>query len=67
MHTQLVQSNISIVTQVLTAEEVGVVEVVVQQVQLLALVKQRSLGDELVVGAPEVASEAWQYTRYSIR
>jgi hypothetical protein len=41
----------------LTAEEVGVVEVVVQQVQLLALVKQRRLGDELVVSTPEVASE----------
>jgi hypothetical protein len=42
----------------LTAKQVGVVEVVVQQVQLFALVKQRRLGDELVVGPPEVTSEA---------
>jgi hypothetical protein len=46
-----------IIRQALTAEEVGVVEVVVQQVQLLALVKQRRLWDELLVRTPEVASE----------
>jgi hypothetical protein len=40
-----------------TSKQIGVVEVVIQQVQVFALVKPWILGDDLVVCTPEVTTE----------